>query len=155
MEILCYACSQPAPEKRKKFVRVEAAYAGQCWGLCSICNIAVCNEHGWKNDNPREFQCVYCVGPEIRNWRRDDKDPDDPTSPSGTTDEFILAYSRIKPGIMDVVKKAIITYFEETYQDPDSPLDQAALIRAGEAFEAAVGGAKAKVRAVPAETAGA
>lgn len=148
MDLVCYACSQPPNERKKKFVRVELAFVGNCWGFCKLCNIAVCNEHGFKNDNPREFQCVYCVGPEMRNWRRDDKDPEDPTGSPGDMDEFIDAYSRIKPEILDVVKKALITYFEENDKPAGSPLDPGALIRAGEAFERAVGGAKVRVKEI-------
>jgi len=144
MQLICYACSQPAAERREKIVDVEEDQVGECWGICHVCSIVVCTEHGFRNDNPVEYECVYCVGPGFKKRRQRGSTPDDPTPAPETLETLTDAYSRLRQKIWDEVNKARIIYLEENGGDSKTPLNEEALSLAASAYEDASGGTKAK-----------
>jgi hypothetical protein len=121
-------------------LKEEAYHRNACWGFCKKCGLVVCSGHGRRNENPWEYQCLYCTGDTVQHWRPyRDPDPHSPTSPPGTMEEFLQVFSDLTVKIQDEMKTAIIRYFKENGRPEDSPLDDDALSRAAEAYRRSVG----------------
>src|ERR1700736_4418590 len=130
MDLICYACSQPATVRRSKIVSVDAAYVEKCWGSCPVCSIVVCTEHGFRNTNPVEYECVYCVAPGFT--KRAGIQPE-------TMESFLESYEGLRASILAAIREAITTYQRENYLGYDSFLDEGAYRAAALAFEIATG----------------
>jgi hypothetical protein len=136
MNFECYGCLIGA----NMILTEEAYHGGMCWGSCCKCGLFVCSGHGRRTENPYEYRCLYCTGGSIEKWRPyHDPVPDSPTPPPGTMDEFVNAFSDLSVKIQDKMKEAIIQYWRENDISEISPLDDAALLRAAEAYRLTVG----------------
>jgi len=142
MNLACYICDGPGP--KMEFIVDRLSPTNACWGLCKLCSIAVCTGHGRRNETPDEYQCALCVGTGIRKPGPGGDDPQQPTDPGPTSDEFINAYSDLRIEIREEVKKKLLEYFRDN-PGPDRMNREAREVAAA-AYEAASGVAEFRIR---------
>jgi hypothetical protein len=146
MDLICYACSQPVTERRGKIVDVEDDQTDKCWGVCHVCSIVVCSEHGFRNSNPVEYECVYCVGPGFTKRKKREGTPEDPSPAPETLETFTEAISKLKASVLEPVREAVIMYLVENGHELTDPLDAGAYASAANAYAFATGDTRTKER---------
>jgi len=142
MNLACYICDGPGP--KMEFIVGRVSPENACWGLCKLCSIAVCTGHGFRHETPDEYQCALCVGPGMKKHGPGGDDPQQPTDPGPTNEEFVNAYSQLRFEIREEVDRKLAEYF---YDRPGPHrMNRDARKVAAAAYEAASGVAEFRVR---------